>query len=286
VRASALDAHPRKGSPRVALALGSGGTRGFAHVGVLKTLHEAGIPIQGICGASAGALFGALYALEGTLDSALMGMATNPLEILGFYGDRLRLSGTSSLGGRLSAHFGETQIEALKIPMSILAVDLESGDEVLLREGSLLAAVEASIAIPVLARPVDLSGRCLIDGGYGQLGPVEGARAIDDEAVVVEVDLGVKRRLPSGLRRLGGTALARLRGGRARFVRARRAALGWATLLLGESPRPPRAADLVIAPNLSGIVSGSPFAALQAFERGQEAASAALPQLQRLLVGI
>jgi NTE family protein len=264
------------------LALGSGGTRGFAHLGVIKVLLEAGVSIEGLCGASAGALFGALFALDGRLESALEGMSTNPFEILDFYRDRLRLAGSSSLGSRLAARFGETRIESLKIPMSILAVDLDSGEEVLLREGSLLAAVEASIAIPVLARPVGFSGRYLIDGGYGNAGPAAGARAMDAN-VVVEVDLGVRRRLPPRLSRLAGSAISRIRAGRARFARARRAALGWATLLRGELIDAPAPADLVIAPNLDALVPHSPFAAVHAFDRGQQAALAALPQIRSLL---
>ena len=212
-------------SPRLVLALGSGGTRGFAHLGVIKVLLKEGLPIGGVCGASAGALFGALFAMDGTLESALEGMSTNPLEILNFYRDRLRLAGSSSLGSRLAARFGETRMESLTVPMSILAVDLESGEEVLLREGSLLAAVEASIAIPVFARPVDLSGRLLIDGGYGQAGPAAGARAMDAD-VVVEVNLNARRRLPRRVSRLAVGAMSRIRAGKARFVRARRAGTG------------------------------------------------------------
>jgi NTE family protein len=270
------------GGRHLILALGSGGTRGFAHLGVIKTLLEAGVRIDGICGASAGALFGALFAMEGTVDAVVGGTQTTPIEILSLYRDRLRLAPSNALGRRLVAHFGDRQIEALPVPMSILAVDLETGEEVQIREGSLLSALEASIAIPVLAQPVALNGRYLIDGGYGFAGPAVAARAMG-AGVVVEVNLGVRRALPLGLDRLATRATTQIRAGKARFVRARRAALGVATLLMGDGAPQPPAADLVISPPLDELVPHSPFAAAKAFRCGEAAALDALPALRRLV---
>jgi NTE family protein len=269
------------GQRRLVLALGSGGTRGFAHLGVIKALLEAGLHIDGICGVSAGALFGALFAMEGTLEAALSGMATTPVEILGLYCDRLRLDSSNALGRRLRAHFGDRRIESLPVPMGILALDIESGDEVLLREGSLLAAVEASIAIPVLAKPVDVDGHRLIDGGFGAVSPAQAARSMDAD-LVVEVDLGVRRPRPLGLDRLAGHAARKLRSGRERFSSAHHAALSLATLLLGDIQRRPPEPDLLIAPDLDGLTPHSPFTAMRAFRRGEEAARAALPALLQL----
>jgi len=277
----------------VVLALGSGGTRGFAHLGVLKTLLDAGLKIDGVCGVSAGALFGALYALDGRVESVLEAMTATPFEIAGFYRDRLRLAASNPLGVRLVARFGETRIESLTVPLSILTVDLETGEEIVLRQGRLLPAVAASIAIPVLAQPVELDGRRLIDGGYGTAGAAAVARAMSTGAanarsigasVVVEVDLGVRSRLPRAFRGLAGGALARLRAGRAGFARARRAALGLGALLVGEAVLASSHADLVITPALSGVVVHSPFAAAEAFRRGERAATAALPRLRELLM--
>jgi predicted acylesterase/phospholipase RssA len=263
---------------RLVLALGSGGTRGFAHLGVIKALLEAGLHIDGICGASVGALF----AMEGTVEAAVGGMATTPAEIFRLYCNRLRLAATNPLGRRLREHFGDRRIESLPVPMTILALDLESGDEVLLREGSLVAAVEASIAIPLLARPVDLNGRRLIDGGFGSAGPAIAAREMGAD-LVVEVNLGVRRPHLFGLERLATGATHRLRAGRERFTAAHRAALGLATLFVGEGDRPSQVADLVITPDLEDLTPHSPFTALRAFRRGEEAAHAALPALLQLV---
>ncbi len=270
------------GERRLVLALGSGGTRGFAHLGVIKALLEAGLRVDGICGASAGALFGALFAMEGTIEAALGGMATTPVEILGLYCNRLRLTSSNPLGRRLKEHFGDVRIETLPVPMGILALDLESGDEVLLREGSLVAAVEASIAIPVLARPVDLNGRRLVDGGFGGAGPAVAARRMGAD-LVVEVNLGVRRPHFFGLDRLAAGATCRLRAGRDRFTAAHRTALGLATLLTGEAERPCEAADLVITPDLDDLTPHSPFTALRAFRRGEDATRATLPALLQLI---
>jgi predicted acylesterase/phospholipase RssA len=273
------------------LALGSGGVRGFAHLGVLKTFLDAGLSIDGISGVSTGALFGALYAIDGRIESVLEALNASPLEIAGFYRDRLRLAGSNRLGVRIAERFGDSRIESLHVPLSIVTVDLETGEEVVLREGELLPAVAASIAIPVLARPVEVNGRPLIDGGYGTSGASAAARSMhfashgpaSENAVVVEVNLGVRGRLPRVARNLARGTLARLRSGRARFARARRAALGLGTLMVGEAEKPLGHADLIISPILNSVVVRSPFAPAEAFRRGEEAALAALPQLRELL---
>jgi predicted acylesterase/phospholipase RssA len=269
-------------SKAVVLALGCGGTRGFAHIGVIKSLLDAGFPIEGIAGVSAGALFGALFAIDGRVESVLEAMTATPMEIAGFYRDRLRLAASNPLGLRLANRFADLQIESLAVPLSIVTMDLETGDDVVLRSGSLLSAVGASIAIPVLARPVELGGRPLIDGGYGLASTVQAARDMGD-GVVVEVNLGVQRRLPRALEKIARGAMSRIRAGRARFSHARCTALGFGTLLLGQHETQLGSADLVIAPSLTGFIVHSPFAGAKAFRRGEQAALAALPQLRELL---
>jgi predicted acylesterase/phospholipase RssA len=273
------------------LALGSGGVRGFAHLGVLKTFLDAGLKVDGISGVSTGALFGALFAIDGRIESVLDALDASPFEIANFYRDRLRLADSNPLGIRIAQRIGDSRIESLPVPLSIVTVDLETGEEVVLRNGRLLPAVAASIAIPVLARPVEVEGRPLIDGGYGIWGASVAARSMHtggcgvpaQDAVVVEVNLGVRGRLPRAVRSLARGTLSRLRSGRARFARARRAALGLGTLIVGEAEKPLGHADLIISPMLTSLVVRSPFAPAEAFRRGQEAAQAALPQLRELL---
>ena len=264
----------------LALALGPGGTRGFAHLGVINVLLDAGLRVDGICGASSGALFGALYAMDGTSRGVARAMGVSRREIWGLFRDRLRLAPSNPLGARLVEFFAGARLESLPVPMNILAVDLQSGDEIVLREGSVRAAVEASIAIPVLAQPVALDGRFLIDGGYGRRGPTVGARELGD--VVVAVTLG-EFGLPARLHTLARQIAHRLRrtgrtDGVDRRLVLRRAILA---LTAGEYDEPD--ADIVIAPRVGDINPNSPFVREAAFGRGARAAREALPAIRELL---
>lgn len=271
--------------PRLALALGPGGTRGFAHLGVITALLEAGLPIDAISGASAGALFGALFAMDATLEGVQRAMTVCPREVWRLFRDRLRLAPSNPIGARLVDHFGDTRLESLPLPLSVLAVDFYSGEEVLLCEGDVRAAVEASIAIPLIARPVAHNGRYLIDGGFGRHGPAVAARAMGAE-VVVFVGLGDVSLCPPRLRGLAHRVAAGLHrpgfsgppDGRAIL---RRWLLSTTAAVLG-----PAGADLVIAPPLDDINPNSPFAAQASFERGERCARATVPALRRLLESV
>ncbi|MGI8554328.1 MAG: patatin-like phospholipase family protein [Dehalococcoidia bacterium] len=269
--------------PRLALALGPGGTRGFAHLGVMKTLLAAGVPIDAVSGASAGALFGALFAMEGSTDAVMHAMQSCPREVWSFFRDRLRVAPSNPLGARLVDHFGAARIESLAVPLTILAVDLHSGEEVILREGSLRAAVEASIAIPLLAPPVEIDGRYLIDGGFGLHGPSASARAMGAE-IVVFIGLGDVSLCPPRLRGPVKQVAGRLHRPGTGGPPDRRAILRRWLLTSAAQVVGPGDADLVIAPPLRDINPNSPFAAERAFRRGEQAARAALPALRRLVM--
>lgn len=262
---------------QVILALGSGGVRGFAHVGVLRTLLAAGLRVDAVCGASAGALFGALYAMGGSLEALAEVMNVSPREIWSLYRDRLRLAPSNPLGARLVQHFADTRLESLPVPLSVLAVDLASGEEVVLREGNLRRAVQASIAIPLLAKPVLVGGRQLIDGGYGRRGPAAAARAMGGD-IVVYVDLGVRPFLPAPVGKFVRRAIRRLKRPPAWGVSLSRSVQA---LMTGVEAPPD--ADVVIAPSLRGLDPNSPFAMDVAYSRGEAAARQALPKIAELL---
>jgi NTE family protein len=188
--------------PRIALALGSGSARGWAHIGVIRALEQAGVRPDIVCGTSVGALVGAAYA-AGELDRLEqwvlgLGMA----DVLGF----IDVSLTSGLvkGERLMGFFREKiadrPIEELAIPFAAVATALHTGAEVWLRRGSMLDAVRASIAVPGLFAPVLRDGVVLVDGGLVNPVPVSLARAMDAD-MVIAVDLGsdiVGRNLRAG----------------------------------------------------------------------------------------
>jgi len=179
---------PRK--RRVGLALGSGSARGWAHVGVIRALERAGIKPDLVCGTSIGALVGAAYAageLE-RFEQWLLGLGVR--DVLAFMD--VRMNGGMIKGERLMEFFRlnfiDRPIEELPMPFAAVATDLNTGAEVWLREGSTVAALRASIALPALFAPAVHQGRLLVDGALVNPVPVSLARAMGAE-VVIAVDL-------------------------------------------------------------------------------------------------
>lgn len=176
---------------KVGLALGSGSARGWAHIGVIRALQEAGIVPDILCGCSIGALVGAAYA-DGDLDALeqwttrLTWQDVVGLLDVGFTGGLIK-------GDKLTAffekHFVDKDFSALPLPFACVATELASGREVWLKEGSVAAAVRASIALPGLLAPVNRDGRLLVDGGLVNPVPVSLCRALGAD-VVIAVDLG------------------------------------------------------------------------------------------------
>lgn len=180
----------RRSNQKIALALGGGAARGWAHVGVIRALQQRGIEPDLICGTSIGALVGAAYA-SGEFDrfeAWLRGL--NLIDVVGFMD--LSLNGGLIKGDKLMSFFQKTfvdrPIEALQIPFAAVATDLHQGAEVWLRQGSTSRAVRASLALPGLLTPVVHDGRTLVDGGLVNPVPVSLARALGAD-VVIAVDL-------------------------------------------------------------------------------------------------
>ena len=174
--------HTRK--PRLGIALGSGSARGWAHIGVLRGLEQAGIVPDVVSGASIGALVGAAYA-SNRLDRLEEWVAQIDWWEIIRYMD-LRLGGVE--GERLMRAFRErvedAPIETLPKPFGAVATDLQTGREVWFQEGSLLEAVRASIALPGLFSPVRHQDRWLVDGGLVDPLPVSLCRALGADRVV------------------------------------------------------------------------------------------------------
>jgi len=210
--------------PRVALALSGGGARGIAHIGALRALEEAGIPIDAIAANSMGAIVGAIYAsgrTAGDLDDVVLSLDWSSLfsgrpdrrtvpvarrqdrhgSIAGvdFDWHQLRLP-----SGLLSEHrvnrflieqlapagyAAHDDFDALPIPFRCVATDLESGERVILKDGDLPRAVRASMSIPLAFPPVEWRGRRLVDGLVVDNLPVDVARMFG-ASVVVAIDIG------------------------------------------------------------------------------------------------
>jgi predicted acylesterase/phospholipase RssA len=255
--------------PRLVVALGCGGLRGFCHLGALWALHDARLPIHGICGASSGALFGAIYALDPSFEAAEAALRVTPLDLLAFYDDRLRLAPTNPVGRLLASAFEGRSLESLPVPLSVLTLDLETGDEVILREGSLIAAIEASIAIPVFARPVAHQGRYLIDGGYGNIGPGATAGRMGAD-LVVHVGLRLPKPAPPPLRWAARRWLSALRAKNGGSTPARRVAMATATFALGGRDAELNEQRIVtIAPSVNAGGAGTHLSGQAAFRLGE-----------------
>ena len=176
--------------PLIGLALGSGSARGWAHIGVLRALAEAGLKPDIVAGASVGAIVGAAYA-AGELDRFEEWVRRLSARAVWSFMD-FGLGGGMLKGEKLVAffrrHFADPAIESLPLRFGAVATALRTGDEVWLREGSVADAVRASFALPGLFTPVWQDDRLLVDGGLVNPVPVSLARALGAE-VVIAVDL-------------------------------------------------------------------------------------------------
>ena len=183
---------PTSPKQKVALVLASGGAKGFAHIGAIEALEECGYEITSIAGASMGALIGGIYAVGG-LDKVkewmydltdrevfrLVDFTLSPNALV--KGDRIM--------DALKAIVPDCNIEDLKIPYCAVATDLKEGREVVLRSGSLYAAIRASISIPMLFRPVEYEDMLLIDGGITNGLPLDRVvRTEGDKLVAVNLE--------------------------------------------------------------------------------------------------
>ncbi len=176
---------------RVGLALGSGGARGAAHVGVLKVLEREGVKISAIAGSSIGAMVGGAYAagipLSRIEEEWLTTSRTRLLRSFLPTFPRTGLSSGAGLRRYLREILGEVRIEELPIPFAAVATDLDTGEAVVLRSGPLVEAIRASTAIPGVFQPVRWEGRLLVDGGMVEPLPVRVCRELGAE-VVIAVD--------------------------------------------------------------------------------------------------
>jgi len=177
--------------PIIGLVLGGGAARGFAHIGVIQALEEAGIRPDLVVGTSAGSVVAALYA-SGKNGKELQKVAES-MEEASFSDWRLPFFKPGVLKGEALARFissqvGGRQIQDLPMSLGVVATDLDSGRGVLFQRGDAASAVRASSAIPALFQPVLIGGREYVDGGLVAPVPVQFARQMGAQ-VVIAVDI-------------------------------------------------------------------------------------------------
>ena len=249
---------------RLGLALGGGAARGFAHVGVIQVLEEAGLRPSHVVGTSAGSLVAALYA-SGKNSAELVRVAESmqEAEITDWM---LPILNRGALRGEALAKYVNTQVggktlEQMPMALGIVATDLGSGQAITFRRGNTGAAVRASSAVPAVFQPVRLGDREYVDGGLVSPVPVRQTREMGAN-VVIAVDISSD---PEG-NPYGDTF---------QVLMQTFAIMGKSinTLALKE-------ADVVIRPALSGVKSADFSARLRAIEAGRVAMRAALPALK------
>jgi NTE family protein len=254
---------PKK-PPKVGLVLGGGAARGFAHIGVIQVLEEAGIKPHLVVGTSAGSLVAALYA-SGKSGTQLQKVAET-MEEATFADWTLPIFSRGLLRGEALARYVSLQvngrsIESTAMPLGIVATDLNSGQGMLFQRGDIATAVRASSAVPAIFQPVKISGRDYVDGGLVSPVPVRYARQMGAE-LVIAVDI-------SGLPE-GNAANDTLQVLMQTFT----------IMIKSINNFELREADLVVRPALAGIGSSDFSSRRRSIEAGRAAMLTLLPQLR------
>ena len=290
------------GCPRIGLVLSGGGARGLAHVGVIQVLEETKIPISYIAGTSMGAIVGGLYASgmsPAEMEKLVTGMAWNeafkdkppPSELsfrrkrdaadylinfdLGYkdgkfmipkgllQGQNLNLMLKSLLLGKE----GCDDFNTLNIPFRAVATDIETGDAVILQKGELVKAIRASMSIPGVFAPVEIDGRILVDGGVANNVPINIARQMGADIVIV-VDISTSLSTRKDL-----TSSVEITSQLTSIMIQRNSAQQICTLT---------ERDVLVQPDLGDISTGDFMRATEAVAKGRQKAEAMKTQLAAL----
>jgi NTE family protein len=264
------------------LALGAGGTKGAAHVGVMRVLDDAGIHPSVIAGTSIGSLYGGCYAVGRTSYEMEEGIRTCPRrDVVAFFQHRLKIRHNNRLARRFYEALAGHNIESLPIKYAATASDMVERRQVTIDRGPIIDAIEASIAIPLIARPVSHQGRYFLDGGFWDCAPVDAATALGAD-IVVAVQLGRPVTLPERLHRPAMWLAERMD----------RLPMKWTAAGLPFTIRAVttplvrgRSAQVVIHPPMQRFGGLSPMRMVDSLDAGIKAAEEALPTIRALLAG-
>jgi NTE family protein len=274
----------------ITLALGGGGSRGYAHIGVIRRLEQEGYRVCAVAGTSAGGIIATMYA---------SGYSPDEMEAVMSKLDQTKLFSRSSheepsiLGLRgatkvLEDFFGGLTFEELKLPCAVVAVDINSAQEVVLRKGRIVDAVLATGAIPAIFPPQKIGERLLVDGATLDPVPVSVARSfapvLPTVAVVLTPVLGQKRntpslRIPSRIPTPIMERVSRLRLAQALNIFIQATDVG--SHMLTELRLKVDAPDVIVRPNLEGIGMLDTVDVHLIVHLGEEAMDTVLPDLRR-----
>lgn len=252
--------------PKIALVLGGGAARGFAHIGVIRALEQEQIPIDMIVGTSVGSLIGAVYAADANsfeLEWSAFELTKDDLLDYGLFS---AVTGMGlAKGERLEAFVKKKvkaeNIEQMKIPFAAVAVDLNRGTEVVIDSGPVAKAVRASSAIPGVFQPVSHMGKLLVDGGVIDNIPVSVAKARGAD-IVIAVDIS-ENVTNFAISNLADVLLQSVNIMFAENVRTKK-----------------READIIISPSVGDVAMLDFSQKKRCMDAGIEAGKAAIPQIR------
>jgi NTE family protein len=276
----------------IVVALGGGGSRGFAHVGVLRRLEQEGYQIRAAAGTSAGGIIAALYAAGYSPDE--MEAWFTELDQSKLFGrtskDGPGLLGLSGAEKVLENYFGTRRFEDLKLPCAVVAVDLQTGREVVLSQGRVVDAIMATIAVPGIFPPKEYQGKQLVDGAVLNPVPVSVARMFTPNIPVVAVVLDVGTSTENGFPNIPRSvpvpapimkSLTRTRVAQAFGIFLKSVDIGSRKLaemrLLEDNP------EVIIRPDVGSIGILDKVNVSKTVRLGEKAAEEALPDLKRVL---
>ncbi|HDR8109087.1 TPA: patatin-like phospholipase family protein [Bacillus cereus] len=175
--------------PKIGLALGSGGAKGFAHIGVIKVLREAGIPIHMIAGSSMGALIGTFYAASSNVERLYkLASVFKRKYYLDFTVPKMGFIAGKRVKDMIKMFTYNKNLEELDIPTAVVATDILKGEKVVFTSGPVADAVRASISVPGVFVPEKIDGRLLVDGGVIDRIPVSVVKELGAD-IVIAVDV-------------------------------------------------------------------------------------------------
>lgn len=269
---------------KIGLALSGGAARGFAHIGVLDVLQKEGVPIDIIAGTSAGAIIGAVYAAR--LDCDVIkkyGLETDWRKMAPLIDPSFRMSGLlkgRKIKSQLSNFLGgDIEFSDLKIPFACVATDIDTGEEIIINQGSVTDALRATISIPGIFTVVKRDERYLVDGGLTTPVPVEVVRQMGAD-IVIAVNVN-----PPVTDRLGKSSQKRLKTHKEpNILQIMMQSIYITTYAVARNSLV--TADIVIEPDLKHLGAGDFQKAGEMILMGQEAATDAIPQIKRKLKGL
>jgi NTE family protein len=248
----------------IALALGGGFARGYAHLGVLRVFEEHKLPISCLTGSSIGSILAAAYASGTPLPRIIAKCGEIRFrDFARWRVSRFGLASNERLGALTQRFFNTKQFEDLQIPVGVVATDLGTGDPVIFKEGSIADAIRASCAFPGLFEPIMIGTRVLADGGLVAPVPTKAARELGAE-IVVGVSVGMHDGNPGAPTNIFQVV------SRAVSAAQKHQLEGWE-----------RHADLVLRPELHALAWDDFDRIDEAIEAGAAAALKALPQLKK-----